>query len=50
MEQEFKQEDVRVSMVIPVVKHAMDHLPKHELVVHQLVSLDDCKESVIMSC
>ena len=48
MEQGYKQEDVRVSMVTPVVKHALDHLPKHELVVHQLVSFDST-ESVTRS-
>jgi len=36
VEQEYKQEDVRVSMVIPVEKHALDHLPKHDLVAQQL--------------
>jgi len=40
VEQEYKQEDVRVSMVTPVVKHALDHLPKHELVAHQLLTQD----------
>ena len=48
VEQEYKPEDVRVSMVTPVVKHALDHLPKHDLVVQQLVSFD-CKASVIRS-
>ena len=49
MEQEYKQEDVRVSMVTPVVRHALDHLPKHDPVVQQSVSFG-FKESVIMSC
>jgi len=40
VEEESKPEDVRVSMVTPVVKHALDHLPKHELVVHQLLIRD----------
>jgi len=40
VEQEYKQEDVRVSMVTPVVKHALDHLPKHDLVVHQSLTPD----------
>ena len=48
MEEEFRQEDVRVSMVTPVVKHALDHRSKHELVVLRSVSFD-YKERVIMS-
>jgi len=36
VEQEHKQEDVRVSMVTLVVKPALDHLPKHDLVVQRL--------------
>ena len=48
MEGEYRQEDARVFMVTPVAKHALDHLPKHDLVVQQAVSFD-YKESVIMS-
>jgi len=40
VEGEYKQEDVRVSMVTPAVKHAMDHLPKHDLVVQQSLTQD----------
>jgi len=39
VEEESKPEDVRVSMVTPVVKHALDHRSKHELVVLQSLTL-----------
>ena len=47
-EQEFKREDVRVSLVTLVVNHALDHRLKHDLVVLQSVSFH-CTESVLMS-
>jgi len=38
VEEESKPEDVRVSMVTPVVKHALDHRSKHDLAVQQLLT------------
>jgi len=40
VEGEYKQEHVLVSVVTPVVYHAPDHLPKHDLVVLQLWTRD----------
>jgi len=38
VEGEHKQEHVLVSVVTPVVYHAPDHLPKHDLAVLQLLT------------
>jgi len=38
VEGEHKQEHVRVSVVTPVVQLALDHPPKHDLVVQQLLT------------
>jgi len=38
VEGEHKQEHVRVSVATPVVQLALDHPPKHDLVVQQLLT------------